>query len=150
VQRSKIFAPDRQTTSTHNSRKSQDPSSGCQRFHPNHRLPDQAAYSHVFGGASRSRDRLFTILSRRNHLDVARLGLAISKKQCRLATGRNRLKRIVRESFRQHLVALEGLDIVVLAQSGAAAADNRTLFDSLTKHWQKTRSAQFDARSDSQ
>lgn len=78
------------------------------------------------------------------------MGLAISKKHCRLATGRNRLKRIVRESFRQQRVALAGLDVVVLAQSGAAAADNRTLFDSLAKHWQKTRSAQFDARSDSQ
>ena len=150
MHRSKIFAPDRQTTRTHSSRNGHAPPSGCQRFDTHHRLPDEAAYSRVFAGASRSRDRLFTILSRRNDLDVARLGLAISRKHCRLATGRNRLKRIVRESFRQHLATLVGLDVVVLAQSGAAAADNRALFDSLTKHWQKTRSAQFDAQPDSQ
>lgn len=123
---------------------------GRQRFGSRHRLPDEAAYGRVFGGASRSRDRLFTVLSRKNDSDTARLGLAISRKHCRLATGRNRLKRVIRESFRQHLATLAGLDVVVLAQSGAADADNRALFDSLAKHWHKTRSAQFDGQSDRQ
>lgn len=111
------------------------------RFGKEHRLPDAAAYDRVFSGASRSRDRLFTVLSCRNDLGIARLGLAISKRSCRPATGRNRLKRIVRESFRRQLDALAGLDVIVLAQAGAAHADNAALFDSLAKHWQKTRSA---------
>ena len=143
----KNLAPELQTTTTHNSK---PPEPRRQRFAQRHRLPDEAAYSRVFGGASRSRDRLFTILSRRNDSGVARLGLAISRKHCRRATTRNRVKRIVRESFRQHLESLAGLDVVVLAQAGTADADNRALFDSLAKHWQKTRSAQFDGQSDSQ
>ena len=147
MQRLKKLAPDRQTTTTH---KSKPPGPHRQRFAQRHRLPDEAAYSRVFGGASRSRDRLFTVLSRRNDSDVARLGLAISRKHCRLATARNRVKRVVRESFRQHLGTLAGLDVVVLAQSGTADAGNRALFDSLAKHWQKTRSAQVDGQSDSQ
>jgi ribonuclease P protein component len=93
----------------------------------------------VFRGAARSRDTYFTVLSTANGKRHARLGLAISKKQCRLATGRNRLKRIVRESFRRHQDVLAGRDLVVMAQAEAQAADNRTLFDSLEKHWQRVR-----------
>jgi ribonuclease P protein component len=84
---------------------------------------------------------LFTVLSRGNEMDRARLGLAISKKHCRRATGRNRLKRLVRESFRQHAAELKGLDIVVLGQPGASRADNKEIFSSLAGHWQRTRSA---------
>ncbi|MEX0976563.1 MAG: ribonuclease P protein component [Woeseia sp.] len=104
-------------------------------------MPDTAAYSRVFGEARRSRDHLFIVLARANGTDTARLGLAIAKKNCRLATARNRLKRIVRESFRRQQGELAGLDIVVLAQRDASRTDNATLFDSLAKHWQKTRSA---------
>jgi ribonuclease P protein component len=74
-------------------------------------------------------------------MDRARLGLAISKKHCRRATGRNRLKRLVRESFRRHAAELEGLDIVVLGQPEASRADNKEIFSSLATHWQRTRSA---------
>jgi ribonuclease P protein component len=142
----KTPATDRHPITTHEDKV---PAPGSQRFGTRHRLPDEAAYSRVFAGASRSRDRLFTVLSRRNASDVARLGLAISKKHCRRATARNRLKRIARESFRQHLETLAGLDVVVLAQSGTADADNQALFDSLAKHWHKTRSAHLDDQADS-
>lgn len=93
----------------------------------------------MFKKASRSRDKMFTVLTTDNQGHVARLGLAISKKHCRLASSRNRLKRIVRESFRHHLAELDGMDIVVLNQPGTHAADNRALFDSLAAHWRNTR-----------
>ncbi|HEX7719990.1 MAG TPA: ribonuclease P protein component [Woeseiaceae bacterium] len=124
-----------------------DNNKGCAPSARIHRLPDAAAYSRVFGGARRSRDHLFIVLARANGTDTARLGLAIAKKNCRLATGRNRLKRIVRESFRRQQGELAGLDIVVLAQRDASRMDNATLFDSLAKHWQKTRSANAAATS---
>jgi ribonuclease P protein component len=95
----------------------------------------------VFAKASRSRDNLFAVLSRANGRDYARLGLAISKKHCSRATGRNRLKRLVRESFRHHARELEGIDVVVLGQPGVSRADNKAIFESLARHWQKTRSA---------
>lgn len=84
---------------------------------------------------------MFTVLSRENGSDQARLGLAISRKHCRRACDRNRVKRLVRESFRRHAGTLAGLDVVVLAQPETSRADNRTLFSSLASHWQKTRSA---------
>jgi len=93
----------------------------------------------VFEKATRSRDKWFTVLCRDNNKDIARLGLAISKKHCRHATGRNRIKRVVRESFRQHQDELAGLDIVVINQVATATAANQQLFDSLARHWQKCR-----------
>mgnify|MGYP001816258655 FL=1 len=91
----------------------------------------------MFERATRSRDKLFTVLCRRNAIDTARLGLAISKKHCRLATARNRIKRVVRESFRQQQEQLSGLDIVVINQPGAMLASNADIVDSLDKHWQR-------------
>ena len=74
-------------------------------------------------------------------MDVARLGLAISKKNCRFATDRNRIKRVIRESFRHHQPTLAGLDVVVINQPAARAAGNKQLFNSLTGHWERCQQA---------
>ena len=118
------------------------------RFHKDNRLLDAAAYERVFKKATRSRDKWFTVLCRENNNEAARLGLAISKKHCRAATTRNRIKRIVRESFRLNQAKLAGLDVIVINQSAAQAGNNRQLFDSLQGHWQTcgTSSANQDAQ----
>lgn len=105
------------------------------------RLPDRAAFVRVFAGARASRDRHFTVLYRNNGGGPARLGLAIAKKNCRRAVARNRLRRLVRESFRLHQQQLDGLDIVVMNKPGAEKAANRRLFDSLAAHWGRCRPA---------
>ncbi|OYY32407.1 MAG: ribonuclease P protein component [Halothiobacillus sp. 24-54-40] len=51
--------------------------------------------------------------------DAPRLGLAIAKRQARLAHDRNRIKRTAREYFRLHRAQLPVLDYVVMAKSGA-------------------------------
>ena len=113
------------------------------RFSRRSRLPDASAYSRVFKKAERSRDKMFTVLYKQNGGQQARLGLAISKKHCRLAVGRNRLKRVVRESFRHHRADLRGLDVVVMNQPAAMRASNKALFDSLHQHWQRCRSTRI-------
>ena len=102
---------------------------------------DADSYQRVFKKAHRSRDKLFTVLSRENRRKGARLGLAISKKNCRLAVQRNRLKRVVRESFRAHKDTLGGFDFVVMCQVAASRASNKKLFDSLAEHWQRSQIA---------
>ena len=112
---------------------------GCSiyRLQKENRLLNAEAFGRVFKKATRSRDKWFTVLARKNDADIARLGLAISKKHCRQATGRNRIKRIVRESFRQHQAEISGLDVVVINQPAASTATNRQLFDSMATHWQR-------------
>ena len=111
------------------------------RFAKDNRLLNAAAFGRVFQRATRSRDSLFTVLCRRNDNNDARLGLAISKKHCRRATARNRIKRIIRESFRTHQRLLAGFDLVVINQPGAASASNAELFESLEKHWRRCSNA---------
>lgn len=112
-------------------------SSNSIRFPKDNRLLDAAAFGRVFQKATPSRDKLFTVLSRPNDERTARLGLAISKKHCKRATARNHIKRIIRESFRQHQAQLTGLDIVVMNRPEATAASNRQLFASLDGHWRR-------------
>jgi ribonuclease P protein component len=107
------------------------------RFTKDNRLLDAADFGRVFDAATRSRDKLFTVLCRPNATDTARLGLAIAKKRCRRATARNRIKRVVRESFRHQQALLSGLDVVVMNQPAAATADKAELFASLDRHWQR-------------
>lgn len=112
-----------------------------QRFSKDSRLQDAAAFGRVFKAASRSRDNYFTVLSRSNGLEIARLGLAVSKKNCKRAVGRNKIKRVARESFRQHQELLRGLDIVVMNKPASADAAKPDLFRSLETHWENCRRA---------
>jgi ribonuclease P protein component len=97
-------------------------------------LRTAAQFGQVFAQPKRSSDRYFTVLSRRNKTNTARLGLTVSRRVAKLAVDRNRLKRLAREVFRcqQNLPAL---DIVVLANKGAPAAENTVLRDSLQRHF---------------
>jgi ribonuclease P protein component len=70
---------------------------------------------------------------------AARLGLAISKKQARRAIDRNRLKRLIRETFRRSRDELPGVDLVVMARAVALGVDNRRLTASLQRHFQRLR-----------
>lgn len=74
---------------------------------------------------------------RTNDAGEARLGLAIAKKQVRRAVDRNRIKRVVRESFRHHQNQLASMDCVVMARRDTSAAPNEELFASLQQHWKR-------------
>ena len=82
-------------------------------------------------------NQAFTVLVRRNDGAEARLGMAIARKRVRLATARNRIKRIVRESFRTHRTILPPVDVVVLAKPAAATLSNELLFRLLHREWQR-------------
>ena len=75
------------------------------------------------------------VLAYPNSSGCPRLGLAISKKKLAKAVARNRIKRIIRESFRYHQALLAGLDIVVLSHSCVADTPNKVLFERLHQHW---------------
>ena len=101
------------------------------------RLLKAAEFRRVFQRPSKSADRYFTLLARSSSLDHPRLGLAISKKHIKRAVDRNRIKRIVRESFRLHQADLPALDFVVMAKGGAQKLSNAVLFDALARHWKE-------------
>lgn len=61
--------------------------------------------------------------------------MTASAKRVRTAVGRNRIRRVIRESFRHAAHRLAGLDIVVIVKEPANAAANADLFRSLDGHW---------------
>jgi ribonuclease P protein component len=65
--------------------------------------------------------------------------MAISRKAAGSAVQRNRLKRIIRESFRAHRVDLPPVDLVVMSRPEAAMAENSQLWQSLDKHWRRVK-----------
>jgi ribonuclease P protein component len=78
-----------------------------------------------------------TLLARKNSLDHPRIGMAIPKKHIKRAVGRNRIRRIVREQFRQQQHKLPAIDIVVIAKAGIADLSNQEINKILDKLWRK-------------
>ena len=92
-------------------------------------------FSRVFRQAKRTGGGGLTILAVENSVDHPRLGLAIAKKHVKLASHRNRLKRIIRESFRQHQSEFSNIDIVVLSRPGLDQRDSQQVWAALERHW---------------
>jgi len=115
-------------------------------FDRRHRLLSSTDFDSVFSQGQRSADRFFTVLYRPNALNMPRLGFAISRKKVRHATDRNRLKRLVRESFRVRCAELPPVDLVVLARDAAKSAANPELFSSLGQHWSRLKNAPLKAQ----
>ncbi len=61
----------------------------------------------------------YTFYVARRPSGAPRLGILISRKHAREATVRNRIKRYIREAFRQEQEALGGLDVLVRPPYGA-------------------------------
>ncbi|MFS0825142.1 ribonuclease P protein component [Pseudomonas sp. MLB6B] len=77
------------------------------------------------------------ILARENGLDLPRLGLVIGKKSVKLSVQRNRLKRLMRDSFRRNQQSLAGLDIVIVARKGLGEIENPELHQHFGKLWKR-------------
>ena len=72
--------------------------------------------------------------NRQNH---ARLGIAISKKQVKHAVKRNRIKRIVRETFRRDCLKLPNKDYMISYKDTPSLDNIATLQRKLTRFWQR-------------
>jgi len=107
------------------------------------RLTGKTEFSNVFEQATVSSDACFKVLGRRAGQPHARLGLAVSRQVDRRAVQRNRLKRVIRESFRAHYLeahpasAALAADIVVLPRRAAVAASKHDLLKQLARHWRR-------------
>jgi ribonuclease P protein component len=79
---------------------------------------------------------------RDNGLDHARLGLAISKRVSKRAVERNRIKRLLRESFRRVRHQLPPVDLMVMAREQAAGVPGAELLREIDGLWKKLLAAQ--------
>ena len=100
------------------------------------RLTRPAEFKRVFTKPVVSADDCFKVLARRGLTDRPRLGMAVSRQVDKSAVGRNRIKRVIRESFRQRFSGGEpAADFVVLPKRASATISNRQLGVSLDRLW---------------
>lgn len=104
------------------------------RFSSCNRLKKPEQFKQVFSSKIRSGDKSFLFVARKNGINIARLGLAVPKKNIHQSVKRNLIKRRIRESFRLKKDQFAGLDIVVVVKQHLKI-DSADLEKILNKHW---------------
>lgn len=111
-------------------------------FQKDQRLLNAHQYKNVFDNVDcKQSGKYFTFLSTSSQQAKHRLGLIVAKKHIPLAVNRNKIKRAIRESFRQKLnheivnTQMTSFDVIVLAKSSVAQLDNAQLNEELRKQW---------------
>ena len=92
-------------------------------------------------------DGFFSVTAKGNDAGAPRLGLAVAVKVAGSSVARNRLRRLIRESFRLHQHELPAVDLVVSARPAARAASAETLRTSLAALWKKVAQCATSLRS---
>jgi len=85
----------------------------------NTKIRHPSEFDAVFKRGSRFLGDCFALHYLKMERDYPRLGMVISKRNCRLAVHRNRMKRLIREHFRLNQQQLPGFDFVVLLKSSS-------------------------------
>ena len=107
-------------------------------FGKNSRLLKAGEFKAVFDHASlKVSDKFILFLARPNGLSHSRLGMIVAKKNIRKAAQRNRVKRIVRESFRHQKKYALSIDVIFLARKELAQLDNQSMNQQLDELWNR-------------
>lgn len=106
------------------------------RFGKKLRLLDASDFQPVFKSARfKVSCQHLLVLAGSSNLANPRLGLVIAKKNVAKAVDRNRIKRILRESFRHNQGLLPAVDIVILARSGIGSLNKKDVRSKIEKLW---------------
>jgi ribonuclease P protein component len=92
-------------------------------------------FSSVFRFKRVLRGASIDIFFRQNGMESPRLGMVVPKKVLARAVDRNRVRRVLRESFRLSQAELGGLDVVVRVKAAGLNADYRTQWDSFLRRF---------------
>jgi ribonuclease P protein component len=107
------------------------------KFPKSARLLNAHDYSQVFNNWSiRAGSTAGTVLALPVSDDRSRLGIIVAKKNVRLATDRNRIKRLVREHFRNHPLSAS-MSLVFMAKRGAGTLSNADVTGDLDLLWRR-------------
>ncbi len=110
------------------------------RFGAELRLRSKPQFDAIYAAGRRLDDRFFALRIKPNETGRPRVGLAVAVKTAGNAVKRNRLRRLVRESFRLAQHDLPAVDVVVAAKIAAVTAPPATLRASLATLWQRVAS----------
>lgn len=101
------------------------------------RLVNPDDFKRVFSKGRRVHQPPLSLVYVVNGLAHSRIGLAIGKRLARRAIERNRVKRLVRESFRVRKQEVEGMDCVFYLNGSTTQLSNAALRGLIDRLWQK-------------
>ncbi|MGL5360642.1 MAG: ribonuclease P protein component [Shewanella sp.] len=101
------------------------------------RLLTPAQFKTVFSNPIKASSAEITLLAIPNSEQHPRLGLTVAKRYVKRANQRNRIKRIIRDSFRLQQHNIPHLDIVVLVRNGVMEMENAEINKLIEKLWRK-------------
>ena len=88
----------------------------------------------AFRGAKKITQKNLRLLYINNNLGSPRIGIQITKKAVRLAVTRNKLRRLIRESFRSRSTELGSYDILLLITL-KISSEKQQISDILMQEW---------------
>lgn len=103
-------------------------------FSRQHRLRKKADFNFVFERPRKITGQRLILLFRPNLLGYFRIGMMLSKAKMKQAVARNRVKRLIRETFRQHRQVLAGFDIVIMLRSRQESDMDKAGHDKLLRN----------------
>jgi ribonuclease P protein component len=107
------------------------------KFPSSFRLKNSAQIQKILACAKKYRYPNLSVFIASNILKYPRLAIIISRKNVAKAVERNRIKRLIRESFRLNQDKITSNDIIVFGYRGINALTNFELQQCLIKIWQK-------------
>jgi ribonuclease P protein component len=106
-------------------------------FPADKRLRRKSEFDAAYARGWRLGNGFFSVTASSNDKQCARLGMAVAVRTAGNAVERNRIRRIVRESFRLHQETLPSIDLVVSAKPKARGVPGTELHASLVGLWKK-------------
>lgn len=107
------------------------------KFSKSNKLSHSNDFKKIFTCGKKTKARFVTIYTYANQTNETRLGIVVAKKSLQLASKRNKIKRIARESFRHHKNLLQGLDIILVFNASIKTVDNTFVKKYLDEQWEK-------------
>lgn len=104
-------------------------------FPKERRLSGASSFDRLFKAGRRFRTPILNAYTLPAATAASRLGITVSRKNVRRAVDRNRLKRLIRESFRLNAHRIANTDIVIQATPRTLSAQATDIRDTLERLW---------------